>query len=279
MITRWKSFWSGSIPFPSLTKVPVIHSFQCYRSTDSQGQGTDVSRIIHVTIKLHAWAHVLLKYLVLSFNVIVLQMKSCCCIVQPTIHLYYYPYAPCLITWHCASLKTLWVLFLTLTDVLFINKAGALWRQAQWPPLCCVSFSHDGTICVLRCGIVRLRPLGVDGGCHGNHRPGAPHTWHAEQAGGGMEPHCEYTLTCTSKLKHYCLVISQCCISKTAVVADIVTVTARRRRVHWGGLGFTKLKLMKSNKNSLAMYPTHPTYNAAPLLTSSPPLSIPQWPG
>ena len=59
----------------------------------------------------------------------------------------------------------------------------------------CVSFcDDDGIICGLRCGIFRLLPLGTDGGCHGNHWPGATHTWHAEQAGGSMEPHCEYML-------------------------------------------------------------------------------------
>lgn len=31
----------------------VIHPIKCYRSSDSQGQATDVSRIIHVTIKLY----------------------------------------------------------------------------------------------------------------------------------------------------------------------------------------------------------------------------------
>lgn len=45
--------------------------------------------------------------------------------------------------------------------------------------------------CVFSNWILHVVPLGVDGGCHGNHGAGAADARHAEQAGGGVEPYRE----------------------------------------------------------------------------------------
>lgn len=121
-----------------------------------------------------------------------------------------------------------------------------------------VSAFTFGDVCGFRCGIFRLLPLGTDGGCHGNHRPGATHTWHAEQAGGSMEPHCESTLniqrinTSTRLLMSnvYCFPFTDKILTFAYIKpANIVTQCPLMRDTCWSAYINTKLNLLSSSWN------------------------------
>lgn len=81
-------------------------------------------------------------------------------------------------TLHCAPLKSLSVLstFFSLKQMFCLVTNESLLVVGINGLYCAVSAFLTMMVCVLRCGILRLLPLGDDGGCHGNHRAGAPHT-------------------------------------------------------------------------------------------------------